>query len=329
MQQIQEQKIYYRLVAIWVFCEAFLGGIIHGLKIPISGIVVGSCAVFCICMIAYYVPQKANIIKATIIVAIFKMMLSPYSPPTAYVAVFFQGFLGQFLIRKNKFAFTCLLFAIICLLESALQRIFIMTVIYGNDFWLVLNNFFNKLFQNSIHANYLKLVAIIYTSIHLLVGLVIGIQIGKMPIKIAAWQHNDVLLANSVISTNTEKKKKSHYPILLFTIWLFFISLLLLKYINPSIVFVEESVVLKILIRSVIIILSWKLFLSPFLQKKLQQWLLHKKNMWSEDVEAIVQLLPWAKTNIMYSWKAVKNIFFFSKITYFFKQLMANVIYSK
>ncbi len=329
MQQIQEQKIYYRLVAIWVFCEAFLGGIIHGLKIPISGIVVGSCAVFCICMLAYYVPQKANIIKATIIVAIFKMMLSPYSPPTAYVAVFFQGILGQLLIRKNKFAITCLLFAIICLLESALQRILIMTVIYGNDFWVVLNNFFNKLFQNSIHANYLKLVAVIYTCIHLLVGFLIGVQIGKMPNKITTWQHNDILLANTAMPAVTEKKKNNHYPILLFVIWLFFILLLLLKYINPSIVFVEESVVLKILIRSVIIVISWKLFLSPFLQKKLQQWLLYKKNMWSKDVEAIVELLPWAKTNIIYSWKAVKNIFFFSKITYFFKQLMANVIYSK
>lgn len=329
MEHIQDQKIYYRLVAIWVFCEAFLGGIIHGLKIPISGIVVGSCAVLCISMLAYYVPQKVNIIKATIIVAIFKMMLSPHSPPTAYVAVFFQGFLGQFLLRKNKFVFTCLLFAIICLLESALQRILIMTVIYGNDFWVVLNNFFNKLLQNSIHENYLKLVAIVYTAIHFIIGIIIGIQIGKMPAKIITWQHHNVLHTNTAIATMAEKKKSNNYSILLFAIWIFFILLLLLKYINPSIVFVEESVVLKILIRSVIIILTWKLLLSPFLQNQLQQWLLQKKTLWSRDVEVIVQLLPWAKANIMYSWKAVKNIFIFSKMGYFFKQLMANVIYSK
>jgi hypothetical protein len=329
LEHIQEQKIYYRLVALWVFCEAFLGGIIHGLKIPISGIVVGSCAVFCISMLAYYVPSKTNIIKATIIVCIFKMMLSPYSPPTAYVAVFFQGLLGQFLIRKNKFAFTCLLFAIVCLVESALQRILIMIVIYGNDFWIVLNNFFNKLFQNRIQANYLKLVAIIYTAFHILVGIFIGLQIGKLPNKILTWKHNDVLLANTEIEIVSIKKESKHKNILLLTIWLIFILLLLFKYISPTIVFVEESIVLKILIRSVIIILSWKLFLSPFLQKKLQQWLKHKKTMWSADVEAIVALLPWAKTNIIYSWKAVKNIFIFSKIPYFFKQLMANVIYSK
>ena len=98
---------------------------------------------------------------------------------------------------------------------------------------------------------------------------------------------------------------------------------------NPSIVFIEESIVLKILIRSVVIILSWKLFLSPFLQKKLLQWLTHKKAIWSKDVEVIIALLPWAKANIIYSWKSAKSSFIFSKISYFFKQLMANVIYSK
>jgi hypothetical protein len=86
-----EKQVYYRLIALWVLCEAFLGGIIHGLKLPISGLVVGSGAIICICLIAYNVQVKGAIIKATIIVAIFKMMLSPHSPPTAYVAVFVPG----------------------------------------------------------------------------------------------------------------------------------------------------------------------------------------------------------------------------------------------
>jgi len=48
--------IYYRLIALWVLCEAMPGGIIHGFKIPVSGLIVGSCAVICICLIACYVP---------------------------------------------------------------------------------------------------------------------------------------------------------------------------------------------------------------------------------------------------------------------------------
>ena len=100
---MMNKQVYYRLIALWVLCEAFLGGIIHGLKIPVSGLVVGSGAIICICLIAFYVRVKGAIIKATIIVAIFKMMLSPQSPPAAYFAVLFQGCLGQMLFMNLKF----------------------------------------------------------------------------------------------------------------------------------------------------------------------------------------------------------------------------------
>ena len=62
------QHTYYRLVALWVLCEAMLGGIIHGFKIPVSGLVVGSCAIACISLIAWYAPAKGAILKATLIV---------------------------------------------------------------------------------------------------------------------------------------------------------------------------------------------------------------------------------------------------------------------
>ena len=138
--------VYYRLIALWVLCEAMLGGIIHGFRIPVSGLVVGSCAIICICLIAWYAPQKGSIIKATLIVAIFKMMLSPQAPAFAYIAVFFQGLLGELLFWNRRFyAISCILLAVLSLLESGLQRILVLTIIYGNDIWKVINNFFNNL----------------------------------------------------------------------------------------------------------------------------------------------------------------------------------------
>jgi hypothetical protein len=85
------EAIYYRLIALWVLCEALLGSIIFTFRIPVSGLVIGSCAVSCISSIAWYHPVKGAILKATIIVAIFKMMLTPQALPTAYFAVFFKG----------------------------------------------------------------------------------------------------------------------------------------------------------------------------------------------------------------------------------------------
>src|SRR5438045_613816 len=68
---IYDQQVYYRIIALWVLCEAMLGGIIHAFHIPVSGLIVGSAAVICICLIGYYSPVKGAIIKATLIVAIF------------------------------------------------------------------------------------------------------------------------------------------------------------------------------------------------------------------------------------------------------------------
>src|SRR5687767_5838838 len=73
--ETMKEQAYYRLIALWVLFEAMLGGIIHGLRIPVSGLVVGSAAVICISLIGYYVGQRGAILKATLIVAIFKMML--------------------------------------------------------------------------------------------------------------------------------------------------------------------------------------------------------------------------------------------------------------
>src|SRR5690242_9479139 len=115
-------QLYYRLIALWVICEALLGGIIHGLKLPVSGLIVGSSAVICISLIGFYNSSRGAIIKATVVVGIFKMMLSPQSPFAAYVAVFFQGMLGEILFRgKNNFRLRCFVFAIISLIESGIQ----------------------------------------------------------------------------------------------------------------------------------------------------------------------------------------------------------------
>jgi hypothetical protein len=65
-------SLYYRLIALWVLCEAMLGAIIFTFRIPVSGLVTGGCAVTCITLIAWYKPVKGAILKATLIVAILK-----------------------------------------------------------------------------------------------------------------------------------------------------------------------------------------------------------------------------------------------------------------
>ena len=162
-----------------------LGGIIHGFKIPVSGLVVGSCAVICICLIAWYVPARGAIIKATLIVAIFKMMLSPQAPPPAYIAVFFQGLMGELLLRNKKYyRAACLSLAILALLESAMQRILVLTIIYGNDLWKVINDFIYS-FGGQPGTDYSFFLISWYILVHLIAGVLVGIWAGFLPQRIA------------------------------------------------------------------------------------------------------------------------------------------------
>ena len=58
-------RLYYRLIALWVICEVVAGGIVHGLHIPFSGMIVSGFAVICICLIGYYGSKQEKIKNST------------------------------------------------------------------------------------------------------------------------------------------------------------------------------------------------------------------------------------------------------------------------
>ncbi|HQW00735.1 MAG TPA: hypothetical protein PLZ91_10445, partial [Bacteroidia bacterium] len=178
----QQKQIYFKLIALWVICEAMLGGIIHGFKLPISGLVIGSSAVVCISLIGYLVPHRGAILKATIVVAIFKMLLSPQSPFPAYIAVLFQGICGELIFsgRKN-FKARCYLLAFLALIESAFQRVIVLTILFGVDFWKAVNEFISGLTQTDPSTNYSLYFVITYVALHLIAAFFIGRFTSSIP----------------------------------------------------------------------------------------------------------------------------------------------------
>ena len=76
-----------RLTALWALNEAGLGGLIHAMRVPFTGIVVGSTAVVLIALIAFFAERKAQaILKATVIVLLIKAAASPHTPLPAYAS---------------------------------------------------------------------------------------------------------------------------------------------------------------------------------------------------------------------------------------------------
>jgi nucleoside-triphosphatase THEP1/ABC-type thiamin/hydroxymethylpyrimidine transport system permease subunit len=324
--------IYYRLIALWALAEAMLGGIIHGFKIPVSGLVVGSCAIICICLIAWYVPAKGSIIKATIIVAVFKMLLSPQSPPPAYIAVFFQGLLGELLFwNRRLYRLSCIVLAVLGLLESGLQRILTLTIIYGTELWTAINDFFNGLTKQKTTTNYSFLFGAAYVFLHLIVGLAVGWLAGVLPHKISIWRLTNsgklVIKERGGTIVNMQersRRKRKGLKTGLFVMWILLIGLYIQSYFQIGKPLLPPHISLKILIRSFIIVMAWYFVLAPLLRKFLHKWLQIKREQSKADIRKVVDLLPDTRQLVVQSWKASEGKKGWARVIATVKMILVN-----
>ena len=132
------------LTALWALTEAALGGVLHAFRIPLTGLFINSSAVLFMVLIATSTDKKGAILKATLIVMIIKGMVSPHSPLTAYIAVGFQGLMGELLLRSKKYlTIASVALGTITLFQSAIQKIVVLTVVYGNNLWETIDVFLN------------------------------------------------------------------------------------------------------------------------------------------------------------------------------------------
>ena len=177
-----------RVTALWALSEAALGGVLHALSFPMAGLIINSSAVIFIALIAYYAEHKGDILRATLIVMIIKGMVSPHTPVNAFIAVAFQGVMGELLFRTKKyFTLSALLLAILTLLQSGTQKIVVLTIVFGNNLWESINIFTNFIIQkfhisdpsSGIH-NISFWIITGYLLLHGIVGVLIGILASKI-----------------------------------------------------------------------------------------------------------------------------------------------------
>ena len=330
---ITQKQIYYRLIALWVVCEAFAGGIMHGIKIPFSGLIISSLAMLCIMLIAYNISYKTAIIKATLIVAIFKFMLSPHSPGTAYIAVFFQGCMGQLLFANKKyFSIAAIILGILGAVESGIQRLLVLVIVYGNEFWKGVNQFIQKITGEKSVTNYSLVLAIGYIIIHAFVGLLIGIYGAKIAKNAVQWKskYPNLILNNKDDykdgPNDIKQKKRKNWRIVFLICW----AILIISYFNPG-TFSFNKIMLKndivrILVRSVFIIITWLYVISPLVTKWLKKSLAHKRIKHQEVIATVTELLPDVKAVFKGSWKTAAEKNGIKRWKLFIKTLVVNTI---
>jgi hypothetical protein len=325
-------QVYYRLVALWILCEAMLGGIIHAMRIPISGLIVGSAAVICICLIAHHTRTSGSIIKATIIVCIFKMMLSPQAPGLAYVAVLFQGVMGELLfLNRRIYKLSCLLLGLIALLESGLQRIIVLTIVYGNNLWHAINDFLNGLTRQKSFTNYSLAIGIAYLSLHIIAGLVAGRWAAVIPQKIAKWRSENIVLG----STPPEEKDiknpalatKGKFKMGLFLVWLVLLLIYLQSYLAIGKPLLPPRLPLQIMLRSLLIILAWWVIVGPLLGYAIRHWLNKEKAKSRSEIDTVARLLPGMKLAVKECWEYSRLKTGINRMILFAKLILVRTVY--
>ncbi len=318
--------VYYRLIALWAICEAFGGGILHAFKVPFTGMFINSMAVLCISLIGFHYRKPRAIFKATIIVCIFKLMLSPHSPPTAYIAVMFQGFLGQLLFTgTSQFTIRTIILAVLSLVESSIQRLLVLVIVYGNSFWEAVDTYLSRLFEKEV--DYIELLAVLYISVHALAGIIAGWYAAKL----ARIRMDQSLLLPPYLGGSDHPvmpRRKKRIKLLFYIIWAFVIFLYIDSLARPgsSAVTLHRSVM--IMVRACAIILSWWLFLSPLIKRLLENIMENQQRKNIHVVQAVNSLLPEVLYIFRESWKRSSGRFP-AKAANFFKIVVTNVLYQK
>ncbi len=186
-----KQSIWFQLTALWAFVEVTLGGLLHAIRLPLTGLVVGGSAVAILCVMALKSEHVwKDIIRATGVVLVVKAGASPHSPIPAYLAVSFQGFAAALIfsiIRNYKVA--SVLFSIVAMMESSLQKLLTLVIMYGESLKDALDIFLGTIAKElglNSSSNLSSLsgtawLAIIYVSIYFVWGAVLGWRMSGFP----------------------------------------------------------------------------------------------------------------------------------------------------
>jgi hypothetical protein len=305
-----------RITAIWALSETTLGGLLHALHIPLTGIFIGGAAVIFITLIAYFSEQKYSIIKATIIVLIVKGVVSPYTPIAAYFSVFVQGILGQILFyNKRHLSVSAFSLSVITMLLFGFQKIIIYTIVFGKSLWQSIDTFTNFIVdQFNIHGHnsqtiHFSLILIsLYILLHLAAGIFIGIGAGRIPKWITkSINENDYYLNNikykddfpSSLDTHkkTTRKKRKVFIFLVVAI-----ALLILSYFLPVGQSNFFSNILIMIFRVITITLIWYFYLAPLIIKYSNKYLKKKQNIYAEEIGEVLALFPYLKNILYHCW---------------------------
>ena len=281
-----------RLTALWALSESGLGGIMHAFKIPFTGFFLGGFAIVIVTLLAAVAEQKAKaIMQATLLVVLVKAAASPHSPPMAYIAVAFQGLVGALfygLIPSLRFAAPW--FGAVALLESAVQKFLVMTLLFGKSVWEALDLFVAGILKD-FHINnefsFSYWLMGIYTIVYVVWGFMLGWWASGQWDRMYKQKEEVMKRYQELTSVSTNlpsSKKKSYKWLSALAILLFIVGVFSWNNLGGKAGYAVLRTIAALL-------LIW-FVLNPVLKWLIQRWVSKQRANNQQQVTTILALVP-------------------------------------
>ena len=300
-----------RLTALWALNECGLGGFMHAFSSPFTGIIVGGISILLISLIAFYAKNTwSTLFKALCIVLLVKLSVSPHSPITAYVAVSFQAIFGAIVYSLFSVkSFTIILLGGITFLESAVQKLLVLTVLYGQSLWEAIDVYgvwvSDKLaFLQLTFSS--KSLMLLFVSFYFLSGIVVGFLIIRTISIIKTTDETAIMYVPKSIHIEGQTEKKSFLPKKTLMFWgvTLFIILIPILMFDTKYGGLEKGI--YILARSFLILFLWYFIVGPLLLKGLNKILAKSKSQYQSDIRNTLDLFPYLRDLIRQAWQDSK-----------------------
>jgi hypothetical protein len=293
MQATKTDSIF-RLTALWAFAECSLGGVMHAFKIPLTGIFVGGFAVLCIGLLAHLSGRNAAVIlRSTLLVVLVKAIVSPHSPPQAYLAVTFQGVFGALVLcNLRPFALAAYLFGLVSLVESALQKLLVLLLFFGKSLFEAFDVFVTdvlEIFGIQSQVSWSKIAVGSYLSLYAVVGLALGLWITKLPgqLERKSAEYSALSLPTENVTLSFSKKSDKKW-LLLLAVLAFIVLTFLLAGGKAS----GGQKALYAVARTLAALAAWFFFLQPVVTFFFKKWTKRRSEAEKGNLLQIMEFFP-------------------------------------
>jgi len=332
-QMKTNKPIIDKLTALWALNESGLGGFLHVFNSPFTGLIVGGIAILLISLIAYYAENKWQaILKALVIVLVIKMAVSPYSPFTAYISVSFQAVFGAFLCTHFSWkGLSLVVLGMVTFLQSALQKLVTLTIIYGTEFWEAIN-IYGSWIQEKMNliteTSTASVLITMYLLIYAVCGLLAGLFIKSMIRIISEKKATDFYLEPSDLSVNPKPSQRKLKNKVIW-MWLLTIAIIVFAFTLFGGALFGWKKGIYLILRSFLILMLWYLILGPLALKLIRKYLNKKQSKYQDDISNTMDLFPYFRQIISYTWKQTNHLKGYARFKYFMANCISNCIHFK